>query len=125
MSQLTLTIDGTKVHDFKSFIEEFNRVYSRYDVRWNGNLDAFNDYLAWPDEKYVLVWGQSGLSRAGLGYGEMIKWLEERVQHCHPSNAPRMQERLEAAKLGKGPTMFDLIVEIIESNSDYVQLRLE
>ena len=120
-----LTIDGSKVGDFACFIQEFNRIYARFDVLWNGNLDAFNDYLAWPDEKYVLVWKDSDLSRARLGYGEMIKWLEERVQHCHPSNASHMQERLEAAKLEKGQTMFDLLVEIIQDNSDYVHLRLE
>ena len=125
MSQLTLTIDGSRARDFKTFIDEFNRVYSRFDVHWGGNLDALNDYLAWPDEKYRLIWKQSELSRAGLGYGEMVKWLEERVQHCHPSGVSHMRERLEAAKLGRGQTMFDLIVEIIESNSDYVQLWLE
>src|ERR1700749_2472639 len=121
MPQLTLTIDGSKVHDFKTFIDEFNRVYSRFDVLWNGNLDAFNDYLAWPDERYVLVWEQSGLSRAGLGYGEMRKGLEERVRNCQPANGSHMRERLESAKLGNGQTMVDLLWEIIEGNSDYVE----
>lgn len=125
MSQLTLTLDGSSVHDFKTFIEEFNRVYSRFDVCWDGHLDAFNDYLAWPDEKYVLVWKQSELSRSGLGYGEMVRWLEETLQHCHPSSVSHMRERLEAAQLGVGQTMFDLIVEIIEGNGDYVRLRLD
>src|ERR1700749_667403 len=124
MARLTLTINGNRVHDFTTFIEEFNRVYARFDVRWNGNLDAFNDYLAWPDEKYVLVWEEAELSRAGLCYGAMVEWLRERVQHCHTSGGPPMQERLQAAKLGKGQTMFDQIIEIIESNSDYIQLRL-
>jgi hypothetical protein len=125
MSQLILTIDWSKVHDFRTFIHEFNRVYSRFGVLWHGNLDAFNDYLVWPDEKYVLIWRDSYLSRERLGYEEMVKWLEERVQNCHPSNVPHMQERLEAAKLEEGQTMFDLLVEIIEENSDYLQLRLE
>lgn len=125
MPRLTLTIEGDRVHDFETLVAEFNRVYSGFDVLWNGNLDAFNDYLFWPDEEYVLVWKQSELSRAGLGHGEMVRWLEERVRHCHPSNVSHMRERLEAAKLGRGQTMFDLIVEIIESNSDYVRLRLE
>ena len=50
------------------------------------------------------------------------------VQHdVMPLGLPRRCEmqRLEAARLGKGQTMFDLIVEIIGGNSDYVQLRLE
>ena len=125
MSQPVLTIDGNKVSDFASFIQEFNRIYAPFDVLWKGNLDAFNDFLVWPDEKYILVWKDSARSREKLGHGEMVQWLEGRVQHCHPSNVPQMQERLEAAKLGKGQTMFDLVVEIIQDNSDYVQLRLE
>ena len=125
MSRSVLTIDGSNVHDFESFIQEFNRVYSHFGVLWNGNLDAFNDYLVWPDQRYELVWKDSDLSHARLGHGEMVKWLEERVQHCHPSNVLHMRERLEAAKLRRGPTMFDKLLEIVERHGDYVQLRLE
>ena len=125
MSQLILTIDGSKVHDFASFIEEFNRAYSRFDVLWSGNLDAFNDYLVWPHESYVLLWKHSDLSRERLGYGEMVEWLEERVQHCHPSNVSHMRDRLEVAKQRKGQTLFDLLVEIIQGQGNYVQLKLE
>lgn len=125
MSQLLLTIDGSRVHDFASFIGEFNRVYSRFEVLWDGNPDAFNDYLVWPDEQYTLVWKYSGPSRESLGYGEMVKWLEERVQNCHPLSVPHMRERLEAAVRGEGQTMFDLLVEIIQAQGDYVRLRLE
>jgi hypothetical protein len=55
----------------------------------------------------------------------MAKWLEERVRSCHPLNVPEMQRRLEAARRGEGETMFDLLVEIIRDNSEYVTLRLE
>ena len=125
MAQPVLTIDGLQVNDFASFIQEFNRIYAPFDVLWKGSLDAFNDFLVYPNEKYILVWKDSDRSREKLGYGEVVKWLEERIQHCHPSNVPHMRERLEAAKLGKGQTMFDLLEEIIQDNSDYVQLRLE
>lgn len=125
MSQLVLTIDGASVNDLASFIEEFNRIYAPFDVLWKGNLDAFNDYLVWPDQEYVLVWKDSHRSQEKLGYTEMAKWLEERVLHCHPLNVPHMRERLEAARSGEGQTIFEMLVEIIQSNSDYVQLRLE
>jgi hypothetical protein len=125
MSPAVLTIEGSKIQVFESFITEFNRVYAQFDVLWNGHLDAFNDYLAWPEEKYILVWKDSNVSREKLGHGEMIKWLEETIQTCHPSNVLHIRGRLEAAKLGEGQTMFDLLVEIIQSNSDYVQLRPE
>ena len=125
MPQLILTIDGSRVQDFASFIKEFNRTYSQFDVLWDGNLDAFNDYLVWPHESYILLWKHSDVSRERLGYGEMVKWLKERVQHCHPSNVPHVQGRLEAAKQRKGQTLFDLLVEIIQGQGDYVQLQLE
>ena len=124
MSKPVLTIDGNNVYDFASFIQEFNRTFSQFDVEWSGNLDAFNDYLVWPDGEYILVWERSELSRQRLGFDEMVKWLGERVQHCHPANVPQMRERLEAAKRAEGQTMFDLLVEIIRGNKNYVELRL-
>lgn len=53
------TIDGTAVSSFDDFIAAVNVgfLWKLGDGGgWNGNLDAFNDYLFWPDEKpYRLV----------------------------------------------------------------------
>lgn len=125
MSQLIVTINGDQVHDYSGFIQEFNRAFSGCSADWDGNLDAFNDYLVWPEGAYVLIWKDSEVSRRALSYEEMSKWLEERLQACHPSNRQQIRQWLEAAKDGQGPTMFDTLIEIIGVNTGYVELKLE
>ena len=125
IADVVFTIDGRNFDDFAGFVREFNRVFcSPFNVVWEGNLDAFNDYLSWPEEKYTLVWKHSGLSRQRLGYSEMVRWLAERVQHCHPANVTQMQAELEAAKRNEGPTVFDWLVEIIGENHEFCELQL-
>ena len=119
-------IDGDNFTDFDSFTKEFTRVLcSQFGANWRGHLDAFNDFLYWPERPYVLVWKSVERSRAALGHGEMVKWLEERIKNCHPTGVPHFQERLDAARAGQGPTMFDFLVEIIRDNEEFVELRLE
>lgn len=44
-------IDCSKVDSYEDFIEAFNIGMIRsVGGEWNGNLDAFNDYLSWPDD---------------------------------------------------------------------------
>jgi len=117
MSKQTFIIDGAQF----SSLEEFARYFSKLllcDYEWHGNLDAFNDILrggfGTPDSGFILHWQNSSLSRERLGYDETAKWLEERIAHCHPSNVPQFQDRLEQIKQGRGETVFDMIVEIIQ-----------
>ena len=43
----TFTIDGRRVGSFEDFIEATNLGFvEQIGGRWNGNLDAFNDYLS-------------------------------------------------------------------------------
>jgi hypothetical protein len=126
MSEPVFIIDGSKFDDFAGFIQEFNRAFSsQLGAEWHGNLDAFNDFLSWPGGKYTLLWKQSDLSGRRLDYDKMAKCLEECVRHCHPTNVPHMRERLEKAERGEGQTLFDVLLEIIRDNKEYVDLRLE
>ena len=88
------------------------------DYEWRGNLDAFNDILrggfGTPEGGFVIRWENSILSRERLGYAETAKWLEERIENCHPSNVPHFQQRLAEIKQSRGETLFDTIVEIIQ-----------
>jgi len=45
------------VQSFEDFIAAFNEGFCRHvGGHWNGNLNAFNDYLSWPDEeRYRLI----------------------------------------------------------------------
>jgi hypothetical protein len=135
MPRKEYVVDGTRFGTLQDAAAEFTRVLG-LTMPWRGNLDAFNDFLrggfGTPDDGFVLIWRHSAISRERLGYGETIKWLEERVQNCHPTNVPFMQQRLAEAQRSKGQTLFDMVVEIIrvhgpggEEAEDQVDLRLE
>jgi len=51
------TIDCQNITFYSDFISAFNEgMIESVGGKWNGNLDAINDYLAWPDEvPYKLV----------------------------------------------------------------------
>lgn len=126
MEQAVFEIDGTAFEDFDGFIREFDRGFvSRVGGNWTGNLDAFNDYLSWADTPCAIRWRQSNKSRDSLGHAAMAEWLTGNLTRCHPANVESVQERLDNARNGNGPTLFDWLVEIIHDNEDYVELILE
>ncbi len=120
-------VDGSRFSTLAETAVEFTRVLGLV-MPWNGNLDAFNDFLrggfGTPNGGFVLTWRHSDLSRQRLGYCETLRWLEERVQHCHASNVARFQERIVAARRQEGETLFDTLVSIILDHAD-IELRLE
>ncbi|MEM7314607.1 MAG: barnase inhibitor [Planctomycetota bacterium] len=119
-------IDGNRFKDFDGFVCEFNRGFIRHvGGDWNGNLDAFHDYLSWADEHCTFRWCHSEKSRIDLGHAATSRWLAERLIHCHPANKALVQNRLDDANKGLGPTLFDTLVEIIQDNDQYVELVLD
>jgi len=125
MTQSVYQIDGGNFSDFAGFIAEFNRGFvSDVGGDWNGNLDAFNDYLSWDDNRCTIRWLNADKSQADLGHSAMADWLAGNLTRCHPSNLAGVQQRLDDATAGSGPTLFDLLVEIIRGNSDFVTLQL-
>jgi Barstar (barnase inhibitor) len=120
-------VDGSRFSTLAETTAEFTRVLG-LAMPWNGNLDAFNDFLhggfGTPDGGFILTWRHSNLSRQHLGYGETLRWLEERVQHCHASNVAHFQERIVAARREEGETLFDELVFIIRDHAE-IELRLE
>jgi hypothetical protein len=121
MAKTEYDLDGNAFATFEEFAQHFNaRVLRGY--QWRGNLDAFNDILrggfGTPDGGFVLVWRDHALSRSRLGHAEMANRLE-RIRHtCHPSNLAQVDADLAAAQQGRGPTMFDLLVEIIRAHGE-------
>jgi len=113
-----LVVDGAAFTDFAGFAREFSRLLS--DTEWHGNLDAFNDLLrggyGTPADGWILRWRNSDLSRAALGYDATVERLEQLLRTCHPSNRPGIAARIDAARRGEGPTLFDEIVDIIRAH---------
>ena len=55
MTEYRINLAG--IRSFADFVAAFNRgIIESVGGHWNGNLDAFHDYLSWPeDEAYRLV----------------------------------------------------------------------
>ena len=132
-------IQGSSFGTLGEFAEHFSAVVLGRDQIWGGNLDALNDILRGVgtlDEGFILTWKDDHLSREHLGHPETVRWLEGFLTTCHPANRDRLESEIEieieAARAGRGPTIFDHLVEIIEGHGpggqepgDGVELRLE
>ncbi len=66
-----------------------------------------------------------------LGYTETLKFLERKLTRCHPTNVESTWGEIAAARRREGPTLFDILVEIIRDHgrggkqeSDGVELEL-
>ncbi len=116
-------VDCISVASFADFVEATNAGFIRAaGGEWNGNLDAFDEYLSWPaDEQYELEFRDAQACATALGQVAMAGWLRDTLRTCHPDNVPSLQQRLAAAECGEGQTLFELIREII---ADHTQVRL-
>lgn len=72
----TYEIDCRQVQTYDDFVEAFNGAFiETFGGRWNGNLDAFNDYLSWPKETpYQLVI---------QGSDQCARVLNYKAKDCH------------------------------------------
>lgn len=62
----------------------------------------------------MIEWRDHETSRHHLSHPETARQLELTLARCHPSNRDRVAVRLAEARAGRGPTVFDRLVEIIE-----------
>ncbi|KOR79302.1 hypothetical protein AM232_13225 [Bacillus sp. FJAT-21352] len=117
-------IDGDKFSNFKGFCKEFSDIVLSGKYKWHGNLDAFNDILFGGfgdienEEQFTIIWRNSAKSKVDLGYSETIVKLNENLNNCHQSNEEKVIQEIKDAKMNKGPTIFDLIEEIILDNEN-------
>jgi RNAse (barnase) inhibitor barstar len=111
-----LEIDGAAFDDLAGFYEEVSRKLIPGSF-WGRNLNAFNDILrggfGTPEGEFVLRWLNAERSKNQLGFPETVRYLERKVQTCHPQNVSSVTEDLAAARRGEGQTLFEILVEII------------
>jgi RNAse (barnase) inhibitor barstar len=111
-----IEIDGLRFDGLDGF---WNEVSAKLipGIQWGRNLDAFNDILSGgfgtPDGGFVLRWRNFQKSSKTLGYPETLRWLNKKVEHCHPASVGHVRNEIEAAQRGQGPTLLDIILEII------------
>ena len=127
MTKKTYIVDGTKFSTLAEAATEFTQVLG-LTIPWNGNLDAFNDFLnggfGTPGEGFILIWQYSETSKMRLGFEETLRWLDEAARKSRPSNASQIHDRIAAARRKQGQTLFETLVEIIRDHKDiHLQLK--
>jgi RNAse (barnase) inhibitor barstar len=111
-------INGEQVTTLEGFWQLIGEAVNGPGGYFGRSLDALNDCLRGgfgtpDDDDFRFDWKHHDISRSNLGYSETIRQLEHRLARCHPANRPRVAQDLADARAGKGPTVFDWLVEII------------
>jgi RNAse (barnase) inhibitor barstar len=112
-------LDGNKFDTLDEFYDEVSRVLIP-GAQWGRNLDAFNDILrggfGTPNEGFKLIWKNAARSRKKLGHPETAKFHDEVANTCHPAYRETALANLQRAREECGPTVFDMLVEIIRDH---------
>lgn len=129
MVKEVFVIDGANFITLEGFAKEFTEK-AGLEITWNGDLDDFEDILyggfGTPEEGFVLIWKNSALSKEKLGWQETVRQLNRQLEKCHASNRKSILSEIEKAKLQNSSTVFDWIVEIVQSeNHKDIDLKLE
>lgn len=123
MHTTEIIFDGNKFADLESFYNEIDNVLTKnLDWQTGHNLNAFNDILRGGfgvheyEEPIKIIWTNSLKSKNDLGFDATIKYLVNNLSTCHPTNIEYVKTDLEEAKLHKGKTLFEIIVDIIKEH---------
>lgn len=127
-----IVIHGGHFSSLRSFYEEASSVLMK-DIDWKiGTLDGFDDILYGGfgviegKEEIEILWKESEKSKEDLGYEATREFYENKIRQGKPFNIELIQQKLYDLNEGKGQTLFDILVEIIESHANItITLRLE
>jgi hypothetical protein len=118
-----IVIHGGHFSSLGGFYEEVSKVLMK-DTDWNvGTLDGFDDILYGGfgvfenHEEIEILWKESQKSKQELGFATR-EFYENKIKQGKPFNVKLIQQKLDDLISGKGPTLFDILVEIIESHTN-------
>lgn len=123
MGKKEIIVDGSNFNNISEFYIEIDKRLTK-GLTWKTghNLNAFNDLLhgGFGVHKYgepiIIIWKNANKSKMDLGFNATIKYYEEILTKCHPTNIENVRAWLEDAKHERGDTLFDIIIEIIKEH---------
>jgi RNAse (barnase) inhibitor barstar len=121
-------LDGTQVASLEDFWRVIGEAVNGPGGYFGRNLDALADSLRGgfgtpEDGDFVVEWRDHEVSRRNLSYAETVRQLESRLSRADPANRAAVRAELDEARAGRGPTVFDWLLEVFRSAAPGV-LRL-
>jgi len=117
-------INGSHFSDLAGFYEEVSEVLMK-DADWKvGTLDGFDDMLYGGfgmfenNEDIEIIWKDSDKSKKDLGFELTKGFYEHKIRQGKPFNVDLAQQKLDGLIAGNGQTLFEILVEIIESHKN-------
>ncbi|MFS4429637.1 ribonuclease inhibitor [Chryseobacterium sp. S90] len=125
-----IVIHGGHFSSLAGFYEEVSSVLMK-DADWKvGTLDGFDDILYGGfgviegKEEIEMIWKESEKSKQDLGFDATREFYNNKIRQGKPFNIELIQQKLDDLIEGKGQTLFEILVEIIQSHSN-IALKLE
>lgn len=115
-------INGSHFSNLEAFYEEASLLFLK-DEDWKvGTLDGFDDILY--GFQGEIIWKDSRKSREDLGFDLTKQFYENKIRQGKPFNVTLIQQKLDDLISGNGQTLFEILIEIIESHKN-IKLFLE
>ena len=115
-------INGGHFSDLEGFYEEISQLFMK-DEDWKvGTLDGFDDILYGVETD--ITWKDSQKSKEDLGFDLTKEFYENKIKQGKPFNVKLIQQKLDELIAGNGQTLFEILIEIIESHKN-ITLILE
>lgn len=109
-------INGGHFSDLKGFYEEVSQLFMK-DQDWKvGTLDGFDDILYGIETD--ITWKDSQKSKEDLGFKITKEFYENKIKQGKPFNVELIQQKLDELIEESGPTLFEILIEIIESHKN-------
>lgn len=109
-------INGGHFSDLEGFYEEISQLFMK-DEDWKvGTLDGFDDILYGVTTD--ITWKNSQKSKENLGFDATKEFYENKIRQGKPYNVKLIQQKLKELIDGNGPTLFEILIEIIESHKN-------
>lgn len=125
-----IVIHGGHFSSLRGFYEEVSTVLMK-GADWKiGTLDGFDDILYGGfgvfenKEEIEIIWKESKKSKEDLGLAATREFYENKIRQGKPFNIKLIQQKLNELEEGNGQTLFEIVVEIIESHKN-ITLTLE
>ncbi|PQA90809.1 ribonuclease inhibitor [Chryseobacterium shigense] len=119
-----IIIDGSRFSDLAGFYDEASLVFMK-ETDWKvGTLDGFDDILyggfgVFENKDQVEVtWKDSQKSKEDLGLEATRHFYENKIRQGKPFNIELIQQKLDELLSGNGQTLFQILIEIIESHKN-------